>query len=234
MKHVVAVLLIFAVGCFQPPLAPRAVAVEIPVAPPPRQVSRAEVNFDSLDFAKWPTATEDPINVKPHVAYACSPGIISDRQRWNQFGGEKRHGPHAKHAIVVRVNTEAMEAFKIVGTPLPVGTVVIKEKHPNWSAAVEQPVKERRGPLQDDPAAVEKPVNEFGAMIKREPGYDPENGDWEYAYVVRGPAKQLTRGKLASCIDCHSHMKDRDYLFRTYLPGQVEGAQKRHPAVSEW
>ncbi|WP_439622961.1 cytochrome P460 family protein [Gemmata sp.] len=216
MKRRAVLLLVFVAGCHQPPPSPPPAAPEAHVAPPPRHVSRAEVDLDTLDFAKWPTATEFPISVEPHVHYACGPGINSDTERWAKFGGKGRHGPHAKHSVVVRVNPEAMGAFKRVGTPLPAGTVVIKEKHPDWSAAYNAS------------------ACDFGAMIKREAGYDPENGDWEYAYVAPGPAKQVTRGKLASCIDCHSHMKDRDYLFRTYLPNQVEGAQKRHPAVSDW
>jgi hypothetical protein len=216
MRRRAALLVVFVVGCSTPPPAPPPEVPELPTAPPPRHVSRAEVDLDTLDLAKWPKATEFAISVNPAVAYACGPGVNGGTALWAKFGGKARHGPHAKHSVVVRVNPEAMEAFKSVEKPLPVGTVVAKEKHAGFTAALNNP------------------ANEFGVMTKREPGYDPENGNWEYAYVVRGPAKQVTRGKLSSCIDCHSHMKDRDYLFRTYLPNQVEGAQKRHPAVSDW
>lgn len=215
MKRFVVVLFVL-VGCHQPPSSPPPVGPETHTVPPPRLVSQTALDFESLDFTKWPTATEYPIDVNPQVAYACASRLDSYESTWAKIGGKGRHGPHAKHAVVVRVNPEAMNAFKSVGTPLPVGTVVIKEKHPELLTAYKAP------------------ANEFGAMIKREVGYDPENGDWEYAYVVRGPAKEVTRGRLASCIDCHAHMTDRDYLFRTYLPNQVEGAQKRHPAVSDW
>ena len=55
------------------------------------------------------------------------------------------------------------------------------------------------------------------AMIKRESGYDPAHGDWEYRYDRRWPEadKGVVWGKLASCIDCHA--RGTDYLFRPYL-----------------
>ena len=91
-----------------------------------------------------------------------------------------------------------LENFK-TGKPVPVGTVVIKEKHPvaNSKAA---------------PVAV-------AAMIKREPGYDPEHGDWEYAYEQLVPVaeQKVTHGKMENCINCHRIKKESDYLFRPYL-----------------
>ena len=59
----------------------------------------------------------------------------------------------------------------------------------------------------------------IAAMIKREPGYDPENGDWEYAYEKRWPEaeRSVVRGKLGSCIECHKGARITDYLFRSYL-----------------
>jgi hypothetical protein len=38
----------------------------------------------------------------------------------------------------------------------------------------------------------------------------------------------VTRGKLESCIECHAHAKNQDYLFRTYLPGL------RKVPVADW
>lgn len=109
----------------------------------------------------------------------------------------KKHGPHYYSAILVRVNPTSFEAFKSGKAPLPVGTTVIKEKHNGM---------ESKGP-----------PNEYAAMVKREAGYDPAHGDWEYVYVVRGPEKKVTRGKLDSCIDCHANKAEQDYVFRTYL-----------------
>jgi len=216
MKRI-AVLLVVVVGC-QPRgsrPAPEPVPDQrhpvaeppLPVAPPPATLT--DFNFD---FAKWPTATKHPISVTPHVQYACGPGVngvdvpgsTAQTRRWVMFGGERRHGPHFRHYNIIRMNPDAEQEFKKLDAPLPVGTVVVKEKHDTFPKG---------------------PPSEFGAMIKRESGYDVEHGDWEYVYVVRGPEEKVTRGRLATCIDCHSHVKHRDYVFRTYL--KPEG-------VSEW
>jgi hypothetical protein len=63
----------------------------------------------------------------------------------------------------------------------------------------------------------------YAAMIKREPGYDPAHGDWEYVYETFGEAAKVERGKLENCIACHKLAKDRDYLFRDYLNASAPG-----------
>jgi hypothetical protein len=193
-------LLVFLVGC-QPPSTPVAESPAAPVAetPPDSQPG------SGIDFAGWPTATDHPVQVGPQFSADCRGP--SPAELWLSEGGTTRHGPHFEHSIVVRVNPGAMEEFKAVDKPLPLGTTVVKEKHAGMFA---------KGP----PA-------EYGAMIKREPGYDPPHGDWEYLYVVQKPEKKVIRGKLQNCIECHSHVKDRDYVFRTYLPGKAK-------PVSEW
>jgi len=151
-----------------------------------------------IDFAHWPAATDMPYRVDLSVAADC---------RAPSSGERKRHGPHYQPTIIVRTNPEAIAAFKAGSASLPVGTTIIKEKHAKWIA-------------KGSP-------NEYGAMIKREPGYDPAHCDWEYLYVVLRPEKTVTRGRLESCIECHSHAKEKDYLFRTYLGDKAA-------AVSGW
>ncbi|MCG8701381.1 MAG: cytochrome P460 family protein [Bacteroidales bacterium] len=65
------------------------------------------------------------------------------------------------------------------------------------------------------------------AMVKREKGYDPDNGDWEYVMMpndgsadyeknpfgVLPAAESDMRGKLQMCISCHAKDSDGDYLF---------------------
>jgi hypothetical protein len=199
MKRIFPLLVVLA-GCHQstaPIKEPRqSVNQPAPITPP---VSQAR---EEIEFSKWPTASRFSIDVSPQASMMCAV-MKSAENLWAETGGEKRHGPHFKHSIVVRINPEAAEEFKTLGAPLPVGTVVVKEKHTEVLA--------------------ETPPNEYGAMIKHEPGYDPQHGDWEYLYVVRQPEK-VTRGKLQSCINCHEHAKSRDYTFRTYL--KVKGIEE--------
>lgn len=57
----------------------------------------------------------------------------------------------------------------------------------------------------------------FTVMRKMGQNYDPENGNWEYS-VVDGRSKRVyARGKIDSCIGCHSEYRDTDFVTRTYL-----------------
>ena len=49
-------------------------------------------------------------------------------------------------------------------------------------------------------------------MVKREAGYDPENGDWEYLNATSA-LKIRAQGKLGGCINCHAAAFDSDYVF---------------------
>jgi hypothetical protein len=61
------------------------------------------------------------------------------------------------------------------------------------------------------------------AMYKREAGYDPEGGDWEY-FVLDGRGREVkARGKLESCRACHQAAAGTDFVSRDYLPEDVRG-----------
>jgi Cytochrome P460 len=59
------------------------------------------------------------------------------------------------------------------------------------------------------------------AMVKREAGFNPESGDWEF-FVVNGAGTRVqASGRLENCMACHAGQKDSDYTFRTYLPARA-------------
>ena len=63
----------------------------------------------------------------------------------------------------------------------------------------------------------------FTGMWKREAGYFPERGDWEFFTVDRASTKVLERGKLASG---HHEMGKGDFVARDYLiPAQITGGR---------
>jgi hypothetical protein len=60
----------------------------------------------------------------------------------------------------------------------------------------------------------------LAVMVKREGGFDPEHGDWEYLQST--PQGQvMLRGSFSSapvraaCGECHSNVAERDYVFST-------------------
>lgn len=77
----------------------------------------------------------------------------------------------------------------------PEGTVVLKEKFPDASANT---------------------TKLFTGMIKRQKGFNPEGGDWEY-FVLSGDAKTVqARGTISSCVACHSIYRSTDFVSRAY------------------
>src|SRR5262245_26736772 len=111
-------------------------------------------------FNGWPTVTDKPILVGTFLWGKCQSLTPEEAKTADEVA--KLHGPHAKHSIIVRVNSEGIAAFR-EGSRLPTGAIVVKEKY------------------LGDPVA--PGLYGYAAMTKREAGYYPEGGDWEYEYV---------------------------------------------------
>jgi hypothetical protein len=63
-------------------------------------------------------------------------------------------------------------------------------------------------------------------MLKREQGYFPETGDWEFFTVDAAADKIAERGKLANCAACHQDYADKDYVTKVYAaPVQLTGGR---------
>lgn len=107
--------------------------------------------------------------------------------------GQSPHG-----TVQIWYSTNAMESL---GGAVPVGTVSIKTADPDNDGTVDAHV----------------------VMIKREAGYDPDHGDWEYQMRAPGGAilddenGQPIQGALELCISCHSAAAATDYLAGTSL-----------------
>jgi hypothetical protein len=143
------------------------------------------------DYSAWKALTPEPIRVDRSIFTRC------DRPAGGGPRAQSGRGPHFMPAVKIFANPAATEAINAgPKTPLPVGATIVKEKY--WN--------------EKDP----KP-SAYTAMIKREPGFDAEHGDWEYLHVELGEKPVVTRGVIKSCVQCHSIAKEKDYLFRTYL-----------------
>jgi hypothetical protein len=109
--------------------------------------------------------------------------------------------PHRDKFITVFVNDIGKHAMMQEKSPrFPQGSVIVKEKLPTQDSSSPELLT---------------------VMIKREAGYDPQNGDWEYM-ALDGAGKEVqARGQLESCQACHMMVKDTDYVSRNYLPYEV-------------
>ena len=103
-------------------------------------------------------------------------------------------GPHGgAEALVYANDPAALPVFDPWGK-FPVGSLLLKEK-------------------------ISKPGGEtelFTGMWKREAGYFPELGDWEFFTVDAKAEKVLERGKLESCAACHRDYTNGDFITKLY------------------
>jgi hypothetical protein len=109
--------------------------------------------------------------------------------------------PHRDKFITVYVNELGTKAMMREKDPhFPQGSVIVKEKLPG---------KESTSPEL------------LTVMIKREAGFNPENGDWEYMSLNGSGTEVQVRGRLEKCQACHALVKGTDYVHRNYLPREV-------------
>jgi hypothetical protein len=120
--------------------------------------------------------------------------------------------PHVRKLISVYVNEIGKGAMMEQKQPhFPEGSVIVKEK-------LGEAMKWENGVWRQQSPS---PPELLTVMRKRETGYDPAKGDWEYL-VFDGSGKTLqASGKLETCQACHSLLKNSDYIARSYLPAEV-------------
>jgi hypothetical protein len=152
----------------------------------------------ALDFVKgykkWKKANPKPVRLMTSFDLLCRG--ISQKELSEQRGKT----PHFDRHITVYVNTVGEKAM-MKGGAFPVGSVIVKEK--SNSAA----------PLE----AWDGRVVLSTVMIKREAGYNPACGDWQFAAINADATKTDGDGKLESCMKCHKEQAKKDYVFRTYI-----------------
>jgi len=105
--------------------------------------------------------------------------------------------PHAGAFIDVYVNEAGRDAMSRPDAgPFPVGTVIVKEKRPT---------------------ATDSEPTLLTVMVKRDPGYDPKVGDWEFGVLDGAGTAVEERGRLEHCATCHATKASTDFVFRSYL-----------------
>ena len=112
--------------------------------------------------------------------------------------GRQEPSPHLHKYVSVFVNPVGREAMMTRQKPkFPIGSMIVKEKLGSPDSTAPEVLT---------------------AMIKREPGYNPENGDWEYLVLDGAASRIVEQGKLTRCSGCHRAYKHSDFVTRTYLP----------------
>lgn len=157
--------------------------------------------------AKLTRATNEPHQVFDRSKMACAAPIGPEQHR------AKPDNPHEDFSVLVYLTNNGRDMMTSGKGIYPVGTAILKEKLKPTEA-----LNRSARNLPNAPPQQNYSTELFTGMLKREAGYNPDGGDWEY-FVVSGDAnKLLARGKIDSCIDCHQSYKATDYVTRAYMP----------------
>ena len=115
-----------------------------------------------------------------------------------------KDSPHGMASIHIYAGAVAAEPYFNPWGKFPEGSLLLKEK---FIAAVDK-------------------TEGFTGMLKREAGYFPEGGDWEYFTVVGSAAKIIERGKMASCAECHGSYANGDFITKlSASAAQISGGR---------
>lgn len=146
--------------------------------------------------------TKEPVIMHRITATLCSipsPELVA----------EEKGNPHLDKFARLYVDNAGRAAAEGHEPVHPVGTVLIKEKLPAVAGQEKGPVKPGSAPEL------------FTGMLKREKGFNPECGDWEFFSVSGDGQKLAERGKIASCMECHQRYADRDFTSRYFVPRRL-------------
>lgn len=169
-------------------------AVALPVI-----VTRAtsdDLSFDAAqlkDTAVWNKVNAEPYRTSGAVDFLCG------RSTKRAPEPEKKKNPHEATFITVYVNNAGRDAmFATEAQTFPQGSMIVKEKINSRLTGKNEPVL-------------------YTIMRKREPGYNPKLGDWEFAVVGPNGKDVQEIGKLNNCQSCHRPKRDSDFVFRSYV-----------------
>jgi len=143
------------------------------------------------DYKHWTRVNPVPAVFDANVAALCAAANF----------GVVKNDPHRDKFLTVFVNEIGRKSMMEDKSPhFPQGSIIVKEK---------LPAKDSTSPEL------------LTVMMKREAGFNPENGDWEYL-VFDGAGKQVqTRGRLDNCQACHTMVAPTDFVYRNYLPAEL-------------
>ena len=153
-------------------------------------------NFDAAELSDkkmWTQVNSQPYHISTQLDSLCRMPTAQDYK----YEAERSGDPHIAASIIVYVNNAGKQAMFAKQPHFPEGSVIVKQKL--------APFFERNQPVL------------YTVMRKRETGYNPVVGNWEFL-VVGADGKQLqASGRLPNCQVCHVGKKDSDFIFRPYV-----------------
>lgn len=139
----------------------------------------------------WTKVNATPYRISAQLDILCRLPTAAD------YAQERKSNPHAATFITVYVNPIGRSAmFEKENPVFPIGSVIVKHK--------EDRTTDRKTLL-------------YTIMKKREPGYNPSVGDWEFFVVNADGTTVEGSGKLENCQGCHIKKTSSGFVFRSYV-----------------
>jgi hypothetical protein len=160
---------------------------------PSPDVPAPGTNIDPLEmllsqYRDWQPLTAQPVNVSAEIFVLCRSPTLAE----NAFV-ETEHGQ--SRMLMDWLNPAARDGFDALGArDFAVGSAIVKEKLA-YREGVAEPV-----------------LVAIGIMLKHEPGFDSEHGDWEFGYWEEEPGLIDGPDQSAYCADCHAS-SPTDFVF---------------------
>jgi hypothetical protein len=146
-------------------------------------------------YRAWQPQSPDAVAISAYIFGLCRLPTLPEQQF-----AESEHG----HGRYLRdwANPEAVAGITRRGAPpFGEGSVIVKEKFVASSTG--------------------RDLVAIAMMIKREPGFEPTHGDWDYAYYEPDLGVIQSNEQSAYCSGCHAGAASTDYVF-------VDGLQPGH------
>jgi len=153
-----------------------------------------QFNAASLkDTTKWTKVHLQPYAISSQLDTLCRAPMAAN------YEPERKQNPHGGALITVYVNNVGRQAMFTRESPMfPQGSMIVKHK-------MGKGFDERGKTLL------------YTIMRKREAGYNPRLGDWEFAVVGPDGSTVQASGKLENCEMCHRQKTASDFVFRPYV-----------------
>jgi hypothetical protein len=162
-----------------------AVAGEGGSAPEASAIPSVDEIMDS--YRTWQPQTPEPVPISSYIFGLCRLPTLAEREFAESEHGRERY-------LQDWANAEALAGIARRGAPpFAPGSVIVKEKY----------VPSGTGPE----------LVAIAMMIKREAGFAPAQGDWDYVYYEPELGMIQTQEQSDYCSGCHAAAAATDFVF---------------------
>lgn len=138
-------------------------------------------------YRTWEPQTAEPVPISSYIFGLCRLPTLREQEFAESEHGDERY-------LQDWANAEAVAGIARLGTPpFAPGSVIVKEKY----------VASATGPE----------LVAIAMMIKREQGFAPARGDWDYAYYEPELGTIQTAEQSEYCSGCHAAAAETDFVF---------------------